>query len=155
MMQLLPSEVEYQDLDGFIARQPPVVDRTQKAAFASPFGTIHEAKLVLPRPIGASMPPSLDYALAALDPSNVEVTGSVRERILGEDATLAGPVFDRSRKSDYGSFGSGKSERSAGLKGDRLAPVAPLAQDEAPQREPQMIARRDSEPQIGPPLSLA
>ena len=43
MLLLLSSEVGQQDLAALIARQP-VVDRSQKAAFASPFGTIHEAK---------------------------------------------------------------------------------------------------------------
>src|SRR5215510_9967033 len=78
LLLMLPSEVGYQDLAAFLARQPPMVDRSQKAAFASPFGTIHEAKLTLPRPVGASVPPSLDYTLIALDPSNAEVTGSIR-----------------------------------------------------------------------------
>ena len=83
-MLLQTSEVGYQDLAALIARQPPVVERLQKAAFASPFGTIHEAKFSIPRPIGAAIPPTLGYALVGLDPSKADITGSIRERILGE-----------------------------------------------------------------------
>jgi spore germination cell wall hydrolase CwlJ-like protein len=159
LLLMLPSEVGYQDLAAFLARQPPMVDRSQKAAFASPFGTIHEAKLTLPRPVGASVPPSLDYTLIALDPSNAEVTGSIRERILGEGATLGGPVVDRSRKNDYGSFEKG-GVRSAGLKGDRLTSAAPPAQDETPPRAPQTLVQDDREPQAeslssAPPTAVA
>ena len=39
---LLTSEVGHQDLAAVLSRQS-VVDRSQKAAFAAPFATIHEA----------------------------------------------------------------------------------------------------------------
>ena len=102
---LLPSEVGYQDLAALIARDVASVERPQKTSLASPFGTIHVANLNLPQPIGSSIKPSLDYTLAALDPSNAEITGSIRERILRESAILlapdgTGPWIDRSRKSD-------------------------------------------------------
>src|SRR6516164_7689240 len=47
MLLLLSSEVGQQDLAALIARQP-VVDRAQKAAFASPFGTGDEASFASP-----------------------------------------------------------------------------------------------------------
>ena len=156
MLLLLPSEVGYQDLASLIARQPPVVDRSQKAAFASPFGTIHEAKLSMPRPIGAAIPPTLGYTLVGLDPNNADITGSIRERILGEGAMLAGPMVDRSRKGDYGVVR--KADRSIALKGDRLKPISPTeiaADEERPEAEQQTVARHESEPQPGPPPLLA
>ena len=104
MLLLLTGEVGNQDLAALISRQP-VVDRAQKTAFASTFGTIHEAKFTIPQPVGASIPPSFGYALAALDSGNAELAGSIRERLLGESAFYAspygGPVVDRSRKGDY------------------------------------------------------
>jgi spore germination cell wall hydrolase CwlJ-like protein len=124
MLLLATNEVADQDLAALIA--PPVVDRTHKAAFASPFGTIHEANFVMPRPVGASVPPTLGYTLVGLDPNDANITGSIRERILGEAAFLAmpnaGPSIDRSRKGDYG--GAQREDRRVALKGDRLQPAA-------------------------------
>src|SRR5262245_10188671 len=78
MLLLLPGEVGYQDLAALISRQPPLMERaqperTQRATFASPFGTIHAAKLDLPRPVGATIPQSYGYALAALDTKGADV----------------------------------------------------------------------------------
>src|SRR5437763_974069 len=56
MLLLVPSEVGYQDLAAFTARQPALVDRAQKAAFASAMGTIHEATLSLSRSLGTAAP---------------------------------------------------------------------------------------------------
>ena len=104
---LLPSEVGYQDLAALIARDVASVERPQKTSLASPFGTIHAANLNLPQPVGSGIKPSpLGYTLAALDPGNTEITGSIREQILRESALLyappegAGPWVDRSRKGD-------------------------------------------------------
>src|SRR5262249_9362853 len=93
------------------AAAPPIIDRTQKTAFASTFGPIHAATFSLPRPVAASIPPPpLGYTLAGLDPGTTSAAGAIRERFLGEDgfraSSYAGPVFDRSRKGDYGG-GSG------------------------------------------------
>jgi spore germination cell wall hydrolase CwlJ-like protein len=140
MLLLASNEVEDQDLAALIA--PPVVDRTHKAAFASPFGTIHAANFVMPRPVGASMPPG--YMLVGLDPNDTNITGSIRERILGEAAMFAipnsGPAVDRSRKGDYGV--AQMEDRRVALKGDRL-PSAP--QPEAADAEPQppQVAQRE------------
>src|SRR5215469_13431068 len=135
MLLLLSSEVGHQDLAALIARQP-VVDRTQKAAFASPFGTIHEAKFSVAA-IGDSIPVPLDFKLIGFDPNDPGVTGSIRERFLGEEAFFAspyaGPMVDRSRKGDYGVASGG--DRLIALKSDRLKP--PPATEVMPNAQPQ------------------
>jgi len=131
MLLLLPSEVAHQDLASLLARQEPIAERLQKASLVSPFGTIHEAMYTMPRPLGATIPSSYGYALAGLDPNNADITGSIRERVLGEAAMLtnlsAGPVIDRSRKGDFGGIRAG--DFGATRKGDRLvtAKVDPVA----------------------------
>src|SRR5262245_3471916 len=86
MLLLASNEVADQDFAALIA--PPVVDRTHKTAFASPFGTIHAANFVMPRPVGTSIP-QVGYTLAGLDPNDTNITGSIRERILGEATMFA------------------------------------------------------------------
>jgi hypothetical protein len=159
MLLLLPGEVGYQDLAALIARQPPLVERmqserTQKAAFASSFGTIHAAKLDMPRPVGATIPQSYGYALAGLDSNSADVTGSIRQHVLGEAMLArppAGPLIDRSRKGDYG--GASKSDRVVGLKGDRLKPNAPASamRDDDPERNAQERASSLARQQVPPP----
>jgi len=132
MLLLLTSEVGQGDLAAVAARKP-IVDRSQKAAFASPFGTIHEAKFSpAQQPLGASVPLPLDYQLVGFDPNNA---GSVRERFLGEEKFFAspysGPMVDRSRKGDYGVA----RDRLIALKGDRIKPARPvdaIAQEDGP-----------------------
>ena len=123
MLLLLPSEVGYQDLAALMADQPPLVDRTLKAAFASTFGTIHAAKFSMPRLLGAMIEPPPEYALASFDSRFIEPAGSLRERWLGdaamEVAPQAGHAADRRRKGDYGIVG--EFDRVA-RKGDRLKP---------------------------------
>jgi hypothetical protein len=136
MLLLLSGEVGQQDLAALIARQP-VVDRSQKAAFASPFGTIHEAKFSVADATGDSIPLPLDFKLIGFDPNDPGVSGSIRERFLGDEASFAspyaGPMVDRSRKGDYGVAGSG--DRLIALKSDRLKP--PAATAVMPNAEPQ------------------
>src|SRR5262245_44073367 len=150
MLLLLSSEVGHQDLAALIAHQP-VVDRSQKAAFASPFGTIHEAKFSVAA-IGDSIPVPLDFKLIGFDPNDPGITGSIRERFLGEEAFFAspyaGPMVDRSRKGDYGVAGGG--DRLIALKGDRLKP-APTT-EVMPNAEPQSPSLAQQQP--GQPLSL-
>jgi hypothetical protein len=149
MLLLLSSEVGQQDLAALIARQP-VVDRSQKAAFASPFGTIHEAKFSVADATGDSIPLPLDFKLIGFDPNDPGVTGSIRERFLGDEASFAspyaGPMVDRSRKGDYGVAGSG--DRLIALKSDRLKP--PPATEVMPNAQPQ---RPSLMQQGGQPLS--
>jgi hypothetical protein len=120
ILLLLTGEVGRQDLAAAIAREP-IVDRAQKAAFASPFGTVHEAKFSAPQPLAAaSIPLSLDYQLIGFDPNSAGGAGSIRERFPGEEtfftSPYAGPMVDRSRKGDYGVA----RDRLMALKGDRL-----------------------------------
>ena len=82
MLLALPSEVGYQDLATLLTRQP-VVNRAQKTAFASTFGTIHEAPYNLPEPVGASIPIPSGYMLAGLDAGHADVTASLRDRLFG------------------------------------------------------------------------
>jgi hypothetical protein len=168
MLLLLPGEVGYQDLAGLISRRPAFTERVQRAAFASPFGTIHDAKLDLPRPVGAMVPQSYGLALVGLDPNSDEITGSIRQRILGEQDMLArapaGAVIDRSRKGDYAGTQKGASldsrhdvqpgaprgNRVVGIKGDRLAPRSP----EPTSSEGDDVARADApiaQPPAGEP----
>src|SRR5262249_57944863 len=120
-----PGEVGHQDPAAVIAREP-IVDRAQKAAFASPFGTVHEAKFSASQPSAkASIPLPLDYQLIGFDPNSVGGAGSVRERFPGEEtfftSPYAGPMVDRSRKGDYGVA----RNRLIALKGDRLKAAGP------------------------------
>src|SRR5215471_5518468 len=86
ILLLLTSEVGYQDLATLLARQPSMIERTQKTAFASAFGTIHEARINLPQPVGASIPPALDFTSAA--PELGDITGSIGP--ITKDSSRAG-----------------------------------------------------------------
>jgi len=117
---LIPSEIGSQELAALIARQPGVVERAPHRT-TSTFGTIHAANFNMPRPISAAMPVSLSYALAGLDTSTADITGSIRERMLGE-AAVGGPP---------GPYHPPTVER--GRKGDRLAAAPqPESQPELP-----------------------
>jgi Cell Wall Hydrolase len=151
MLLLLSSEVGRQDLAALLARQP-VVDRSQKAAFASPFGTIHEAKFSVAHAMGDSIPLPLDFKLIGFDPNDPGVTGSIRERFLGEEAFFAspyaGPMVDRSRKGDYGV--AGRDDRLIALKGDRLRPAPPTAvmpdEPDEKQQGPSLAQQQPAQP---------
>ena len=126
ILLLLTGEIGRQDLAAVIAREP-IVERLQKAAFASPFGTVHEAKFSAPQlEAAAPMPLPLDYQLIGFDPNSAGGAGSIRERFPGEEtfftSPYAGPMVDRSRKGDYGVA----RDRLMALKGDRLKPERPV-----------------------------
>jgi Cell Wall Hydrolase len=173
---MLPGEVGYQDLAAFLARQSPVVDRTMKGGLASPFGMVHEANLSLPRPLGATISPSVDYTLVGLHPNNADITGSIRERIMLESAALGAPKLDRSRKGNYGVFDKepplvarkgdfgGGNERSVAASRDHSGRDHPRSGEGAERTgvaNPHSASSRDPalaaipEPEPGPPLSLA
>ena len=101
---LIPSAIGSQELASLVARQPAVADRAQARTVVSPFGTIHAATFSMPRPMSAAMPASLSYALAGLDPSYADITGSIRERLLGDVKAGVGPfalpTVDRRLKGD-------------------------------------------------------
>src|SRR5687768_3678 len=86
---IIPSVIGSQELAALVSRQPAVADRAQ--ARVSPFGTIHAATFSMPRPVSTAMPASLSYALAGLDPSYATITGSIRERLLGDIKAGVGP----------------------------------------------------------------
>jgi Cell Wall Hydrolase len=155
MLLLLTSEVGQGDLAAVAARQP-IVDRSQKAAFASPFGTIHEAKFTPPpQPDGISIPLRLDYQLVGFDPNSASVANSIRERFLGEEtffaSPYAGPMVDRSRKGDYGVA----RDRLIALKGDRIKPARPV--DAIPREDGLSLAQQQggAPSSVDPPLGVA
>jgi spore germination cell wall hydrolase CwlJ-like protein len=156
MLLLLPSEVAYEHLAELGAR-PPVVDRSQKTAFASAAGTIHAVRFASAQPVGGSIPPPTGHTLAAADPTSADIVGSMRERFLDGDAFrpqtyYAGPVFDRSRKGDYGVPGG---DRRVAAKGDRLKPRSPGDTPELDERSSQAPTIAQQDPQSGQPAAPA
>jgi hypothetical protein len=138
---LVPSKVGYQDLAAVIAQQPPLVDRTLKAALASASGTIREAKLSMPRPPGASIEARAEYTLASVDPRIAEMSASIRERWRDLDVPTepsGGLLVDRRRKGDYGVV---RGVDRVAVKGDRLKSKSDL--EDADQ---QALARREPPP---------
>src|SRR5262249_12233344 len=132
MVLLLPSEVGYQDLATLLAHQPPVIERSSKSAIAATFATLQAAStLSIPHPVGTEVPSSFGYTLVGLDPGNADITGSIRARLLGEDAASSDQsgtlMVDRSRKGDFGF--DRPADRTIALKGDRLAPPTDVASD--------------------------
>jgi hypothetical protein len=82
----MPTMIGHQDLAALIAQRPMIDQHWHSHIIASPFGTIEAATFSMPMPISAAMPVSLSYALAGLDPGNADITGSIRERMLGDVA---------------------------------------------------------------------
>jgi len=103
---LIPREGGYQELAALIARQVPVVERSQGGNFVSSLGPIQVASLTLPQPVGTALPPSLNYALSGLDPANADITSAIRERMLRDVAIEMEPgmsaalTIDRKLKGD-------------------------------------------------------
>jgi spore germination cell wall hydrolase CwlJ-like protein len=128
---LTPTTIGHQDLAALIAQQPMIAQRPVVVEhwgshnIASPFGTIEPATFTLPTPLSAAMPVSLSYALAGLDPGNADITGSIRERMLGDVAI--DELQDPSPRAAL-------PEVNRSLKGDRLAsaPQSPSEQQPAP-----------------------
>ena len=79
---VVPSAIGSQDLAALVARQPAIAERP--ASRFSLISTAHGATFTMPRPMSAAMPASLSYTLAGLDTSYADITGSIRERLLGE-----------------------------------------------------------------------
>jgi hypothetical protein len=122
----MPSTIGAQDLAALIAQRPiaqrSVAQRPMVAELwhnmASPFGTIEPATFSMPVPISEAMPIPLSYTLAGLDPGNADITGSIRERLLGDGAA-----------DDFQA--SSLPEVNRRLKGDRLVALAQAAPAEA------------------------
>jgi spore germination cell wall hydrolase CwlJ-like protein len=127
---LVPGEIGSQDLSELVARQQPGADRAESyAGAASHFNTLQAATLRLPRLLSAAMPASLSYVLAGLDSSNAEITGSIRERLLGEDPRAL--------------MQTGVPTVERRLKGDRLA-VSPKSDVPKSDVLPEVMADRDA-----------
>src|ERR1700692_2834084 len=109
---LMPTTIGHQDLAALIAQGALVVQHWHSHNIASPFGTIEAATFSMPMPISEAMPISLSYALAGLDPGNADITGSIREHMLGDVALEE--IQESSRQSAL-------PEVDRRLKGDRLA----------------------------------
>src|SRR5262245_46717427 len=126
---LMPRAVGYQELAALIARQVPVVERSQGASFVSPIGAVQVASLTLPQPVATALPPSLNYTLAGLDPANADITVSIRERMMRdvaiemEPGMTAGLTIDRRLKGDRVDAKPAQVatlQSGSGRKGDRL-----------------------------------
>src|SRR5215475_13943320 len=126
---LMPRAVGYQELAALIARQVPVVERSQGTSFVSPIGAVQVASLTLPQPVATALPPSLNYTLAGLDPANADITVSIRERMMRdveiemEPGMTAGLTIDRRLKGDRVDAKPAQVatlQSSSGGKGDRL-----------------------------------
>jgi spore germination cell wall hydrolase CwlJ-like protein len=132
---LMPTMIGNQDLAALIAQRPIVVQRWHSHNIASPFGTIEAATFSMPVPISEAMPVSLSYALAGLDPGNADITGSIRERMLGDVGIEA---FQQSslQSSLPSLLQSALPEVNRSLKGDRIAsrpqPQEPSDEQSAP-----------------------
>src|SRR5262245_44328981 len=141
---LTPSVIGYQELAAYIARQGAPTERAQFHNIASPFGTIHAPALTLPRPIGAVLPASLSYALAGLDPTSADITGSIRDRVLRDGSTDMIP----------GAYGTPDLDRR--LKADRISAPRPIeeapvvAQEPRSRKSDRLAIRLQSEPE--PPV---
>ena len=156
---LMPTAIGHQDLAALIAQRPMAIQRWHSHIIASPFGTIEAATFSMPMPISEAMPVSLSYALAGIDPGNADITGSIRERMLGDVA-----IQELQESYLPSSLRSALPEVNRSLKGDRLAaPTPPEEQSDSmtvaePSLEPlkkgdRLIASLPPEPQ--PPSDVA
>jgi spore germination cell wall hydrolase CwlJ-like protein len=132
---LMPTMIGHQDLAALIAQRPMAVQHWHSHNIASPFGTIEPATFSMPMPISEAMPVSLSYALAGLDPGNADITGSIRERMLGEAAI---------EELQESSLRSALPEVNRRLKGDRLASRSQEQPEEQP--DPAPVAEQSLEP---------
>jgi len=123
LFALMPTETGYQDIGSLLARQPGVVERWQKRAFAGA-SSIQLATYSFSVPIGTSTPQAAAYRLASLDPQGVDVTP-----VLPRNPALQIP--SRYQASDFPTV-------NRTLKGDRLVVT--------PQSAPEPTAPVEAEP---------
>ena len=81
-LAIVPSASGSQDLAALLARQPVLAQPT--ISRFSLISSAHGATFTMPRPMSAAMPDSLRYTLASLDTSYADITGAIRERLLGD-----------------------------------------------------------------------
>jgi spore germination cell wall hydrolase CwlJ-like protein len=126
VLTVVPVATGNQELTGLIAR-PWTVAAHYNSSIASLSGTVHPANFTMPEPISAAMPALLSYASASLDSRYADITGSIRERILGEHVPPRTPTIERRLKGDRLIASSRSSKTSVanapldtGRKADRL-----------------------------------
>jgi spore germination cell wall hydrolase CwlJ-like protein len=120
---LMPTETGYQDIGSLLARQPGVVERWQKRAFAGA-SSIQLATYSFSVPIGAATPQAAAYRLASLEAQGGDVTGA-----LPRNPALQVPP--RYQASDFPTV-------NRTMKGDRLVVT--------PQAPPEPAAPAQAEP---------
>ena len=135
---LLPSGIGTQELAALIARQPVAAERAPARAATSPFRTIAASTLAMP-PMSMVVPPAMNYVLAGLDGNNADITGSIRERMLGEIVIELPPArypsVDRSNKAER-------------LVPRAEPPLEPSAGAEAPTEEEQTTVEEQAVPKL-------
>ncbi len=115
-----PSAIGSQDLAALVARQP-ILPSGRLSRF-SLVGTAHGATFTMPRPMSAAMPVALSYTLAGLDTSYADITGSIRERLLGEVVACARrPRIAGSEPAAQGQPSSASGARASNLKRPRAS----------------------------------
>src|SRR5262245_49908735 len=83
LILVAPTAIGSQELAALIARAPAAAERPPVRAAGSPFRAIQVAALNMPNP-GMAMPVAMNFVLAGLDSRNADITGAIRERMLGE-----------------------------------------------------------------------
>jgi hypothetical protein len=123
-----PTAVGYQDLSGFLARQPGASERNRDHMIASPFGTIHAATFNFSRPIGTAMPEPVGAQPVNFDPRSLDV-----KLWLADEPPMARPALhvefptvNRERKGDRLPLPQGSPAASEPESSPALQPPAPV-----------------------------
>jgi spore germination cell wall hydrolase CwlJ-like protein len=145
MFVIAPSAIGSQDLAALVARQPVVAERP--VSRFSLVSIAHGATFSMPRPISAAMPPALSYTLAGLDSTYAEISGPIRERLLGEALLMPDdvelPVPERKLKGD----------RHPRAQRDESPPEAAATQAEPAIEAPQAFALASIDRQASPEIA--
>ena len=148
---VVPSAIGSQDLAALIARQPIIAERP--ASRFSLISTAHGATFIMPRPMSAAMPPALSFTLAGLDTSYAGITGSIRERLLGEALPpldeLESPVPNRQSKGDRLPLPEAAEQTDTAAREDKPQP-APEQGIESTAQAPRGFQLASADPQAGP-----
>lgn len=119
----VPTSIGLQDPASAIAWHSDNAERVRAQIMSSPFGAISPATYSMPRPVGSAIPLA-GYRLAGVDPSEVDITGSIERRnffgVISPEVRRIYPAVNREGK------------------GDRLAPAPTTERQSAP--EPEMPA---------------
>jgi hypothetical protein len=102
VLVLIPSGIGYQDIVSLLTAEAAAAQRIRQPMIASPFGTIHEATLILPRPLGTTLFEPSRIQLASLDPSVGGIIGAIGASGFTRDrGEIIFPTVDRSAKGDF------------------------------------------------------